>query len=204
MLLATLAIAAAAGAEAASLPDSMRQAPEDAWWTGPLLAASASTLPRGHILVEPYLFDAVVHERFDAHGKRGDTADVNAFGSLTYVLYGLTDRITVGAIPRFGFNEVGGGRSSSGIGVGDFTAQAQYRLTQFREGGWLPTISVVLGESFPTGKYDQLGDNPGDGLGSGARTTRRRSTRRRFSGCRPGGFCARDWICLTHFPVTRT
>ena len=32
---------------------------EDAWWTGPMLAPSAATLPRGHFLIEPYLFDVI-------------------------------------------------------------------------------------------------------------------------------------------------
>jgi hypothetical protein len=42
---------------------------------------------------------------------------------------------------------------------------------QFREGGRLPTTSVVLEQAFPTGKYDRLGERPADGLGSGAYTT---------------------------------
>jgi hypothetical protein len=28
---------------------------DDAWWTGSMTAASASMLPQGHMLVEPYL-----------------------------------------------------------------------------------------------------------------------------------------------------
>jgi hypothetical protein len=45
----------AAGAEAqqeASPPSSVRQSLDDAWWTGPMLAPSAATLPRGHFLIE--------------------------------------------------------------------------------------------------------------------------------------------------------
>jgi hypothetical protein len=49
--------------------------------------------------------------------------------------------------------------------------QAQYRLTKFQEGGWIPTISVVALESLPTGKYDQLGGRPADGFGGGAWST---------------------------------
>jgi len=53
----------AAGAEAqqeTSPPSSVvRQSLDDAWWTGPMLAPSAATLPRGHFLIEPYFYDVI-------------------------------------------------------------------------------------------------------------------------------------------------
>lgn len=148
-----------------------RQSLDDAWWTGPILAASAATLPRGHFLIEPYVYDVVSYGRYDGNGDQHDTAHVDSFGSLTYLLYGLTDQLTVGLIPRFGFHDVSHGNDSSGVGLGDITLQAQYRLTQFREGGRMPTTSLVLQETLPTGKYDRLGTRTSDGFGSGAYTT---------------------------------
>jgi outer membrane putative beta-barrel porin/alpha-amylase len=74
-------------------------------------------------------------------------------------------------IPTFGYNEVSNGPGSSGVGVGDLTVQAQYRLHLFREESWIPTMSIAVQETLPTGKYDQLGNRPSDGLGSGAFTT---------------------------------
>jgi len=38
-------------------PAVVRQSLDDAWWSGPMLAPSAATLPRGHFLVEPYFYD---------------------------------------------------------------------------------------------------------------------------------------------------
>src|SRR5713226_6431586 len=162
VLMVAWLFASGAGAEAqqeASQPSSVvRQPLDDAWWTGPMLAPSAATLPRGHVLIEPYLYDVIaVHS--------------NGFGSLTYVNYGLLDRVTVGLIPTAGFNKVSRGPSGSGVGLGDLTLQSQYRLTRFHEGSWIPTTSVAVQETLPTGKYDRLGDRPSDGLGSGAYTT---------------------------------
>lgn len=134
------------------------QALDDAWWTGPMLAPSASTLPRGHFLIEPYLYDV------KADGTNG-------FGNLTYMLYGVADKFTVGMIPTAGLNVVSKGASSSGVGVGDLTVQGQYRLRKYRQGSWLPTMSVAVLESLPTGKFDRLGSRPSDGMGSGAYTT---------------------------------
>jgi hypothetical protein len=159
----------AAGAESSA--DVYRQSLDEAWWTGPLLASGAGTLPPGHLLIEPYLFDVIGQGRYDHDGNRQAGDRTHSYGSLTYLLYGLTDRVTIGLIPRFGFNDVNGGADSSGIGLGDFTFQAQYRLAQFREGARVPTISLLIAETVPSGEYDRLGLRPSDGLGAGAYTT---------------------------------
>jgi len=170
-VLVLMAVLAAGRARAQASPTSARQSLDDAWWTGPLLAPNASTLPRGHILIEPYLYDVTTQGFYDSSGTRHSVPHANEFGSLTYINYGLANRFTVGLLPTFDYTEVSEGLNSSGIGVGDLTAQAQYRLHLFHEGGWIPTTSINVQETFPTGKYDQLGDRPSDGLGSGAYST---------------------------------
>jgi outer membrane putative beta-barrel porin/alpha-amylase len=144
---------------------------DDAWWTGPLLAASPGSLTPGHFLIEPYLFDAIPQGRYDNDGQRHPAPHANDFGSQSYVLYGLTSKVGVGLIPRFGFNDVSVGRDSSKVGVGDLSVQAQYGLTTFREGSWIPATAFVVQETLPTGKYDRLGDRPADGLGLGTYST---------------------------------
>jgi hypothetical protein len=154
-----LRVAGAQAQQEAAPPSALvRQSLDAAWWTGPMLAPSAATLPRGHFLIEPYLYDVIARHS-------------NGFGSLTYVNYGLADRVTVGLIPTAGFNKVSTGPRSSGVGLGDLTLQTQYRLTNFHEGSWIPTSSFALQETVPTGKYDRLGNRQSDGLGSGAYTT---------------------------------
>jgi hypothetical protein len=160
-----------ADSEIASEGTALRQSIDDAWWTGPLLAASPATLPPGHFLVEPYVYDSMADGQFDRAGARHQTPRESEFGSQSYVLYGLTDRVTAGVIPRIAYSEPGLGQGSSTIGIGDLTAQAAYGLSRFLDRGWLPAMSVVLGETLPTGRYDRLGDRAGDGLGAGAYTT---------------------------------
>lgn len=137
---------------------STQESTSDAWWTGPLLANSAETLPPGHFLFEPYLYDI-------------RTPHTDSFGSRTYILYGLVNNLSIGLIPVFGYNKISNGPSSSSAGIGDWQLQAQYRLRRFHEGSWLPTVAIQLQETFPTGKYDQLGSRPADGLGSGSYAT---------------------------------
>jgi len=154
-LAAWLGVAVAAHAQSAD--GSYRQSREDAWWTGPMLANSADTLPRGHVLIEPYLYDVA-------------SKGADRFGSRAYVLYGLTDRLTIGLIPIIGYNRISGAPDSSGVGFADQIVQAQFRLTRFHEGSWLPTISLLLQEAVPTGRYDRL-RRASDGMGQGAWTT---------------------------------
>ena len=157
-LLAGLAIALPAPALAQEQPAEpvappARQSLDDAWWTGPMLANSAATLPRGHALVETYVFSRI-------------SEGAQSYGSLTYLLYGVTDTLTLGAKPMIGFNPKG-----TRVGMGDLTLQAQYRLSSFRADPWKPAIAISLQQSLPTGKYDRLGTRHGDGLGSGAPST---------------------------------
>jgi hypothetical protein len=137
---------------------SSRELLADAWWTGPLLTASAGTLPAGHFLLEPYLYDVV-------------GPNTNALGSRTYAIAGVGSGVALGLIPTFGYAVVKHAPSSSRIGLGDLIAHAQFRFTEFRPGRLLPTMSLVVEETLPTGRYDQLGNRPSDGIGAGAYTT---------------------------------
>jgi hypothetical protein len=168
-VLLTLVVGFASSAQAANEVD--RQSLDEAWWTGPIVAAGAATLPQGRMLIEPYVFDAITRGRYDSDGNYRPTDTVHSFGSLTYILYGVTDAFTAGVIPTFGFNDVSNGEDSSGIGVGDVTLQAQFRLSQFDANRHMPTSSLVLQQTLPTGQYDRLGTRPSDGLGAGAYTT---------------------------------
>ena len=143
-----------------------REAVDQAWWTGPLLAPSANTLPQGHVLFEPYVYDVIADGRFDASGGRRSAPKAQTVGSQSYLNYGLLDGFTVGLIPRFGYAEPGVGPHSSGLQAGDLTLQAQYQLTRYRPGGLMPALSVNLQETLPTGRWDRLA-RASDGFGAG-------------------------------------
>jgi hypothetical protein len=132
--------------------------PQEAWWTGPMLASSGNTLPHGHVLFEPYLFDQ--------SSKSGDYA-----GSLTYLLYGVTDRLTAGLIPTFGASHSQGSDFHRRAGINDLTLSAQYRIHLAQVGDAMPTWSLVVQQSLPTGKFDRLGPDSDRGIGSGTFAT---------------------------------
>ncbi len=166
----SLTLAASAVSAADDAPEPAREERADAWWTGPLLAPNASTFPAGHALVETYVFDVNSNGQYDRSGRHEPAAGGHELGSLTYLIYGLTDRVSVGLLPRLVYDQPAGAPNSSSPGLGDLGAQVQIGLTSFHEGSWVPATAVVLGETFPTGRYDRL-RNPADGFGAGAYST---------------------------------
>src|SRR6478752_1572531 len=97
LLLSTFMILPAMSAHAEVAGGNARQSLDEAWWTGPILAANAETLPPGHVYIEPYLFDVL---------RRGSATP----GSLSYLLYGVAPRFTAGVLPSFSYAEDSAGR----------------------------------------------------------------------------------------------
>jgi hypothetical protein len=144
---------ASAKAETADAPQSL----DDAWWTGPLVAYSAHSLPRGHILIEPYLYDVSANRTDSIH-------------SFTYFLYGATDRLTVGVAPDIAFTRARGAPDSSGVHLGDTTLRAQYMLTAMDPQQGIPDLALAVLQTIPMGKYNRLG-RASDGFGGGSYAT---------------------------------
>src|SRR3954464_12456752 len=104
LLWRTSALALVVLAAAPARADAPRQSRDDAWWTGPLLAPGAGTLPQGHFLIEPYFYDAISVGHYDRDGNRTSVPRSHTLGSQSYLLYGLTDSFTVGLMPKFGYH----------------------------------------------------------------------------------------------------
>lgn len=125
---------------------------EEPWFTGSLNSTGATALPAGHFLAEPYLLEVI------APSDRLHTAQ-----SLNLLLYGVSDDLTVGLIPRFSYRE----RAE----IGDLTARVQYRFTAYDEETAFPSLALVLNQTFPTGRHDNLDAKGADGSGGGAYVT---------------------------------
>ena len=127
------------------VPDILRG---EAWFTGSLNSTGAKALPEGHFLAEPYLAEAIGPSR-------------HMLQSLNLLLYGVTDELTVGIVPRFSWRDQ--------AGIGDLTARIQYRFTDYDEASGRPALALVINQDLPSGKYDRLGSR--DATGGGAYTT---------------------------------
>ena len=140
-----------AGAHAQSYAERLDVAMKEARWTGPLLASTAETLPRGHFYTEPYFFDGI------SGGQHNP-------GSSGFYQYGLAGNWTVGVQPFF---SLGTRRDNRGAAIGDFKLLSQVRLSHFTAEHRVPSVALVTNLVLPTGKYDHLGAlKSGHGSGS--------------------------------------
>jgi hypothetical protein len=153
------------------IPCEERHPMDDAWWTGPMLANTPATAPRGHYLAETYLYDVTAQGAYKASGARQSAPHANSYGSLTYLIYGLSDKTAFGLIPTAGYNTATGEPSSASPGLGDLTVLLQRRLTTFRACRPFPIVSVAVEQTLPSGQYDRLGTRPTNGFGAGAYST---------------------------------
>jgi hypothetical protein len=153
--MAAAALACSLGSSALGADaEQLRAAMKTARWTGPMLASTAETLPRGHFYTEPYFFDVIVHG--DHHP-----------GSSGFYQYGLLNNLTVGIQPSFA---TATNRLDGGMAIGDFKLLSQVRLTHFTPDHQVPTVALVVNEVIPTGRFDRLGPTQ-EGHGSGAFAT---------------------------------
>ena len=138
-------------ARAQTYADRLSAAMKEARWTGPLLASTAETLPKGHFYTEPYIFDGI------SGGEHHP-------GTSGFYQYGLTDNWTVGMQPFF---SLGTQRYARDVAVGDFKLLSQVRISHFTAHHRVPSVALVTNLVIPTGKADHLA-NQKNGHGSGA------------------------------------
>ena len=146
-----------AGERAASAVAGVER-PEDAWWTGPLFAASANTLPKGHLLVEPYLFDL-----------RSGSAD--RLGTSLFVVYGLAQGVAIGFVEPYDLGSLRRGARLSTSGLGDPTTQLQFRLNRPAPYSSAPMVAVLLQQTIPLSRFDHLTGSAATAHGNGEWTT---------------------------------
>jgi hypothetical protein len=137
-------------------------------FTGPLLTPNPMNLPKGTLVVEPYLMQYRSDSAYDSKGnEKSSGSGVRQWQTLVPVFYGVTDRFQVQA--SFGAaHAMSGGSSTSGWGITDTTIGAQYLLLAPDADKKGPAISVNYSHRFPTGTYDQVDENPLNAIGNGA------------------------------------
>jgi long-subunit fatty acid transport protein len=136
-------------------------------FTGPLLTPGAMTIPKGTFVVEPYLMQYQSDSAYDSKGNEQSSSRVRQWQTLVPMFYGVTDRFQVQASVGAA-HAMSGGSSTSGWGFTDTTIGGQYLLLAPGADKKGPAVSISYSHRFPTGKYDQLNENPLNAIGNGA------------------------------------
>ncbi len=128
------------------------------WYTGPLITPSASMMPPGFVMMQPYIYFTDYYSTFNE--DRESVSSPNRFQLLAQPLIiqtGITSSVDTTLI----MSAVGNWRQGhSGGGFKDIFANLGFKISS--EGLYYPKAKFTVAQSFPTGRYKNLNKN---GLG---------------------------------------
>ncbi len=139
------------------------------WYTGPLITPSATMVPPGHAMWQPYIYFTDNYSTFNKERKSVNTPNTFFIKAQPVILQiGATPSVDLGVVMST-VAQWKQGRFSGGFQ--DMTVQIGFLISQ--QTPYAPQIKFTLGEVFPTGNYQNLdGNNLGlDGTGGGSWTT---------------------------------
>jgi hypothetical protein len=141
---------------------------QNQWFTGTLEAPSPALPQAGILEVEPYAIFTENDGAYDTKGNYRSAPNVDVFTSVTALKYGLTDRISVQALPSV--SHVANSLSHY-TGLGDLPIDVEYRFNDENNKTGFPSVTASVGLNLPTGEYDGL-RTPLSGFGTGAYTVK--------------------------------
>jgi hypothetical protein len=133
------------------------QEPYDPVFAGTLLAVYGQNIPPGKLSVEPFLYVTRVRGLYSENWD-SPTAK-NGFNSQELLLSletGITSYLDVN-LNIFGFHSRSNKRDSWEYGDTQLIFGGQLLINQ--KGTWIPDLRILVGEVFPTGKYQDLNPN---------------------------------------------
>ena len=138
------------------------------WYTGPILAGSASMLPPGLINIQPYFFVQDNYAAYNNRRKSIDQPDIWQVNPNFVLQTGITSWLDIAATPSFFSNNQ---HSQWATNFGDLPVLLGFKIAD--EGVNIPKMKVTINETFPTGNYQYLdGAKQGlDATGSGSYIT---------------------------------
>lgn len=125
------------------------------WFTGPLLAPSAITVPPGHFNFEPYFYANAEVGKYDNnwHAQKIETFRNNSLQLLTQV--GITRKLDCVFSPVVEYNYVDG---AANWALGDLPFGFDFQIYKHNKilTDWGTAVSFRIQEIFPIGKYQNL------------------------------------------------
>jgi len=151
----------------AEAPSSINPSEGSPWFTGHLLAPSASTNEKGVVSWQPYLFVIDVFGEYNSKWDRRSIENTWTFQPYVDITYGLTDFMDIEADFAFSYT-VSDGASSTRLN--DSNLFLGFQALRDTPNTAIPDLRITIQEIFPFGQYDRLdpGNNGTDGIGQGS------------------------------------
>lgn len=140
------------------------------YFTGPLLAPSGVTNPKGVVSWQPYLYVINSYGEFDNSWKGHNTPNKWITSFPLDVTYGLNSFMDFEFTPTIIYATKQG---SSSLRISDMPIFLSFQALREKKGTWIPNLRISLKHIFPIGQYDKLNPkkNGTDGSGKGSYQT---------------------------------
>lgn len=126
---------------------------DEPWFTGSLLSPGGYVVPVGYMNIEPYVFGIDTFGIYDRNWNSHSRPRFWTVNPQFFTWIGLTKFMDFQIGPQFFWNETQG---HSDTQFGDLPIGINFQILEEKEGSKRPAIKLVLRESFPTGKYQNL------------------------------------------------
>ncbi|OGO92685.1 MAG: hypothetical protein A3F10_00425 [Coxiella sp. RIFCSPHIGHO2_12_FULL_42_15] len=120
------------------------------WLTGPLLAPAGVTVPKGHTNIEPYLFITDAYGIYGSNWRMHSIDSTQAVNPVLILTHGLADRLDFQAALPYLFSFKNGHEYNS---LGDINLL--FGIQAIKSDVW-PNLRITVGETFPSGRYQDL------------------------------------------------
>jgi hypothetical protein len=123
------------------------------WFTGPILAPAGHTVARGHTNFEIYGVDVFAYGQYNGKGQLVRTPLFKSFVANPLLTHGFTDWLDVQIGIPYAFNST---RKMNYNRLGDMTVALGFQLIEQKGSPHKADVRILLQETLPTGKFDQL------------------------------------------------
>lgn len=124
----------------------------DPWFTGPLLAPSASVNELKQASWQPYLFVTCNYGAYNRHWKRENIPNMWVVQPLLDLTYGISSFMDVEVTPAASYQTRKG---SSSIRMNDTPFFLGIQALRQQKNSWIPDLRICLQAIFPFGQYEK-------------------------------------------------
>jgi hypothetical protein len=123
------------------------------WFTGPLLAPSTTTVPQGHVNIEPYYYYQIFNGFYTDAWKATPSKNFYAQYVQLFIQAGVSENADLQILPQYFWNSYNDQKCS---GFGDTLLISGLKIYTEDTNTWYPSVKLALLLNAPTGRYQKL------------------------------------------------